>query len=1239
MVHVWNVPIDCYNVDITRIRGVVMITAANFRDMLRAIGFASDAQCFTYKGDGFTLSVDFANQRLIYPHEVRGREHNTSFTAPENFVVFECVCRLLMKGYRPEDIELEKTWQLGRLPKSGRADICVYEKDRDKVLMIIECKTWGREFDTAMNDTLSDGAQLFSYWQQENSAKWLVLYTSDLKDGNIIYKSPAVNCSDDPNLLLQARNDDSIKLYTNAHSASEKYTVWHETYNLELHDDVIFPSQAYSVGVRPLRKRDLVQIEKDNGIVNKFEEILRHNNVSDKENAFNRLIALFICKLVDELTKDADAELDFQYKARADSYETLQDRLQHLYTQGMREFMREEITYIPADYPEQIFSNYKGKDRRKAIAELNAAFRKLKYFTNNDFAFKDVHNEKLFYENGKVLMEVVQLFQRYSIVNVSEPQLLGDLFEQLLDKGFKQNEGQFFTPTPLTRFIWDSLPLSRYEAWPKVIDYACGAGHFLTEAIEAINHVIPSKNNHWVRDCIFGIEKDYRLARVSKVAMFMNGAGESNIVFGDGLENSEQITPGTFDILTANPPYSVAAFKQHLTLKRNDFALLPSIGNNGGEIEVLFVERIGQLLKSSGIAAVILPSSILSSSTESYTKAREEILSKFLVRAIVKLGSKTFQATGTNTVIMFLERYAYPLERSSLVIDSVNAILSGQDLADWEDEGILRGYLELQGLTHEEWGKFVLRSPLLDEMPEYFKKYHDVFTLRKDMRKLKPDEYCRRFWEYVCKVEREKLFYYGMTYTQRTVIILVPSDNAGQREFLGYDWSNRKGAEGIQYDEPRGGKMYVKDNREAEGTLAHVVRQSFSEGEVLMTEDNARYARVVRTSDMLDFSRVGFDASIRLQVHEGFRLATKYPMRKLSSLASMLRGSKAPVYGTSNVQVIKSGQARGFHELDFTNRYYLAEDVELDERKLQKGDLLINSLGVGTAGRVTAFDLDGDYVADSTITIFRANREVLSEYVLVAIGCGIGFKALEKMAVGATGQVSIKLDTIRNLEIPLPPMDIQRQIVSECSAVDAQSASLQAKISDCRTRIETLFREVEAQPAVSRLAFDDKHAFTLAIGKRVLNSELVDGGTIPVFSANVITPFGYVSELLKGFEDFTQASVLWGIDGDFMVNFMHNNTPFYPTDHCGVLRVLTEQIHPRYAARVLEREGRSLEFSRSYRASLDRVGRITFGVPAIETQNAAMAEVLQLEGEITQAKIELEGLSGRKSAILKKYLD
>ena len=702
-----------------------MISADNFREALRAMGFSEDMYGSTLKCGG--MYADFASQRLVYPAEVQGREHNTSFGVPENFVVFECVHRLIAKGYRPEDIELEKSWSLGHSPKSGRADICVYNEGQ--VFMIIECKTWGREFDKAKADMLADGAQLFSYWQQENSAKWLVLYASDLKDGQIVYKSPAVNCSDDNNLLLQARYDDSIKLYKNAHTAVEKFTVWHDTYSLELHNDIIFSSlsPAYSIGLRPLCKRDLTPFDEAEGIVNKFEEILRHNNISDKENAFNRLIALFICKLVDELTSDDASELSFQYRPRVDSYETLQDRLQRLYTQGMDQFMHEEITYIDADYPERLFSNYKGVGRKKAVDELKAAFRKLKYFTNNDFAFLDVHNEKLFYQNGKVLVEVVQLFQNYRIVHDGRHQILGDLFEQLLDKGFKQNEGQFFTPLPIARFIWDSLPLRRYATWPKVIDYACGAGHFLTEAVEAINHFIPSGgNNYWVRDYIFGIEKDYRLARVSKVSMFMNGAGESNIVFGDGLENGEHIIPGTFDILTANPPYSVASFKQHLSLKDNSFALLEKIGVAGSEIEVLFVERIAQLLRGGGIAAVILPLSILSNGSESYTGARKELLSKFMIRAIVKLGNKTFEATGTNTVIMFLERYAVPPERSSLVEDSADTIISGGNLAYFEDEDILKGYLELQGISLNDWQKFI-NGGFCEDMPEYFRAYHDAF--------------------------------------------------------------------------------------------------------------------------------------------------------------------------------------------------------------------------------------------------------------------------------------------------------------------------------------------------------------------------------------------------------------------------------------------------------------------------------------------------------------------------------
>lgn len=106
---------------------------------------------------------------------------------------------------------------------------------------------------------------------------------------------------------------------------------------------------------------------------------------------------------------------------------------------------------MPADYPEWLFLTYTGSKRKSAIEDLRNTIRILKFYSNNEFTFKDVHNEELFYQNGKILVEMVQLFEKYRIVYPSKHQFLGDLFEQLLNKGFKQNEGQFFTPIPITR--------------------------------------------------------------------------------------------------------------------------------------------------------------------------------------------------------------------------------------------------------------------------------------------------------------------------------------------------------------------------------------------------------------------------------------------------------------------------------------------------------------------------------------------------------------------------------------------------------------------------------------------------------------------------------------------------------------------------------------------------------------------------------------------------------------------
>lgn len=60
--------------------------------------------------------------------------------------------------------------------------------------------------------------------------------------------------------------------------------------------------------------------------------------------------------------------------------------------------------------------------------------------------------------------------------------------------------------------------------------------------------------------------------------------------------------------------------------------------------------------------------------------------------------------------------------------------------------------------------------------------------------------------------------------------------------------------------------------------------------------------------------------------------------------------------------------------------------------------------------------------------------------------------------------------------------------------------------------------------------------------------------------------------------------MIWGIDGDWMVNIIPAGVPFYPTDHCGVLRIKTEKILPEYMMYALQAEGEYERFSRNNRA-------------------------------------------------------
>lgn len=1253
-----------------------MITKENLKSLLLQLGFTQTGSVFSkdFPKVDASLRVDFDKQELIYPEDkgLKINERQTcNFKANENFVVFECVCRLLEKGYKPGHIELEPRWQVGHGASGGRADILIRDND-GKALFIIECKTWGKEFDDAWKDTLNGEGQLFTYAHQERSTQYLCLYTSGLEDDTLKYASHIIAVRDNDDILKSKAAENPLA-FRDAGSAKELYEAWKRTYESDYATRGIFEPdvQPYQIGKAKYTVHDL-RIVTEADIQPKYHEfatILRQHNVSGRENAFDKLVNLFLCKIVDE--KHNPNDLQFYWRGIAfDTYFDLIDRLQRLYRDGMEEFLKEEVTYIDNATIRDAFKFFKN-DPDATRDKVLEYFRRQKYFTNNDFSFLDVHNEQLFYQNAAILLKIVRMLQDIRLNGDHQNQFLGDMFEFFLDQGFKQTEGQFFTPLPVTRFIILSLPLetvfSDRQNPPFVIDYACGAGHFLTEMASQLRALRQGEDLSNFYSRFYGIEKEYRLSKVAKVSAFMYNQDEINIIYADALAQHPDISEGKFRLLVSNPPYSVKGFLETLPeAERNRYELTKSVDSKSfptnNSIEAFFVERARQLLAPHGVAGIIVPSSILSNSTGVYTRVREILLQQFDIVALAELGSGTFGKTGTNTVTLFLRRkddnpeprlhYRYRVD--SLFGDEEARKQAKTDL--FSDADLLTAYCAHVGIPETDY-KTLLNGQPNDALlnTEMFKEYRREFNKSsevKALQKLKSfqrksaaeqqAELDKRFIEYARAIEREKLYYFILAYTQPNSVLVVrsPQGTDEMKKFLGYEWSAAKGQEGIKYlhgsIEDIQTPLFDPQDRNNPEKISTLIRQNFMGQTVSVPDALQPYATLAHLVNLLDFNRVIFDKQISLAPKKAVSQVQtfRYAAKLIDDLYTIKIGGTPPrnnpeFFSGSNLWVSISDMSAKF--ITNTREKLSDEGVKKSNVKLIPKGTVLYSFKL-TIGKVAIAGADL-YTNEAIAAFVPKTDELTNEFLYYFLESGI--INFEDKTANIFGK-SLNINTLSQIKIPVPPPDVQAQIVAECQAIDDEVAQAEMAVKQIEDNIEALFDGLFSR-ANKTYKLSDK-LFDVFIGKRVLEKDVNhENRGIPVFSANVFEAFGYIESYL--IKDFSVPSVIWGIDGDWMVRFLPANQPFYPTDHCGVIRIRENNlIHARYLAWILKREGSSAGFSRHYRASIDRIKGLSIQVPSFSEQESVCNQVKDLEESLNKERSVIAAAPARRQAVLKKYL-
>ncbi|EOI8512558.1 restriction endonuclease subunit S [Campylobacter jejuni] len=1071
-----------------------MITKDNLKQVLENLGFKNKNKNENYVKtiNNYTLLIDYKNQSINYPKEIKIHDKTTSnFSHPENFVVFECVHRLLEKGYKAEHLELEPKWNLGRDRKGGKADILVKDNENNPYL-IIECKTTdskNSEFIKEWNRMQEDGGQLFSYFQQEKGVKYLCLYTSDFSD-KLEYKNYIIQAYDNEEYLKEKELQNS---YKKSNNNIELFKTWKESYELQYFKQGIFEANVNAYKILEITPTfDNLKELKEEGKYHEFAKILRKHNISGKENAFDKLVNIFLCKIYDETFNKNNLKFGY-FGVMADTYANMQDRLMWLYKEAMKEFLGEKITFVSNEDIEKDFKQLKIKTLKEVMQNY---IKELKFYSNNDFAFLEVHNKELFLKNALVLKEIVELFANYKLTQNSTNQFLGNLFELFLQKGMKQDEGQFFTPIQICEFIMYSLPLqemlSKSSKALRVIDYACGAGHFLnTYANELKRYLTEDELKEHYKN-IYGIEKEYRLSKVSKVSSAMYGQNEINILYADALASFElantnnlegekakpQIESNSFDLLIANPPYSVKGFLETLSDKsKNTYKLFNDDINieTNNSIECFFCERANQILNDNAKAAIILPGSILNKDSI-YKNTREILFQNFDFIAIVELGNQTFGATGTNTIILFLRKKETFKQENHLISQDYSLIkerIETENLKDNENfyQNYLSAYCDFRKFDKELYSNFLngnLDSKLAEL--EAFKDYRNAFRQTSDYKKLKESKIYKEskdkqdledkaFLAYAQAIEKDKLLYFSLSLNQEVLIIKSPSDIKEQKKFLGYEWSNRKGDEGLkELHEPYLSPLFERGNPQNETKLNTLIYKSFLNTLDVIPQELQTYATKARLVDMIDFEKVEFNKAISLNPKtQREEIKSQYPLVKLKICGDFFMG------GTPSRKNINywNGDIKWLTISDYSNRQVIMDTKEKITREgfknsnakmIQKGAVVVSIYA--TIGRVGI--LGEDMTTNQAIVAIIPNEEFINKYLMYAIDY---FKFQLYNEVITTSQQNINLGILQNMVIPKPPLEIQKQIVAECEKIEEQYNTLSLSIKEYQNLIKAMLQK------------------------------------------------------------------------------------------------------------------------------------------------------------------------------------
>lgn len=254
--------------------------------------------------------------------------------------------------------------------------------------------------------------------------------------------------------------------------------------------------------------------------------------------------------------------------------------------------------------------------------------------------------------------ETLKLFlDQINEIEYTHSEDLGDAYEYLLSvMGSQGDAGQFRTPRHIIDFIVEIVDPKKED---KILDPACGTAGFLISAYKHILKHNTTKDSKILGDALspmdrrnltrnfVGYDISHEMRRLSLVNMYLHQFPDPQIYEYDTLTSTDHWDED-FDCILANPPFMTprGGIRPH-----HRFAV------QANRAEVLFVDYIMEHLSTSGKAGIIVPEGIIFQSSNAYKNLRKLLVEDNYLWGVVSLPQGVFNPyAGVKTSVLLLDK-------------------------------------------------------------------------------------------------------------------------------------------------------------------------------------------------------------------------------------------------------------------------------------------------------------------------------------------------------------------------------------------------------------------------------------------------------------------------------------------------------------------------------------------------------------------------------------------------------